>query len=169
MPCVLKTCSRVNVPCVLTCSRANGPSVLAYSRTHVPTCLAYSCAHVSTCLACLRAHVPTCYACLRPQVATWFACSRAHVQRCIDCLRTSRVIMPCVLMYSCANVACKLTWLRANRSWVPCLIRLAWPRDHLLTFSVSSFDATFSVSLPLLLKLCTLFVRFKSLINVFPQ
>ena len=46
VPCVLKTCSRANVSCVLTCSRANVPS---YLRAHVPTCF-----------ACLRAHVQTC-------------------------------------------------------------------------------------------------------------
>ena len=32
VPCVLKTCSRANVPYVLTCSRANVPCVLTCSR-----------------------------------------------------------------------------------------------------------------------------------------
>ena len=51
VPCVLKTCSRANVP-------------------SVPTCLAYLRAHVLTCLGCLRAHVPTCLAWLRARVET---------------------------------------------------------------------------------------------------
>ena len=33
--CVLKTCSRANVPCVLTCSRANVPCVLTCQRASI--------------------------------------------------------------------------------------------------------------------------------------
>ena len=53
VPCVLKTCPRANVPCVLTCSRA--------LRTYVLTCQRGLRAHVTTCLARLLAHVTTCY------------------------------------------------------------------------------------------------------------
>ena len=104
VPCVLKTYSCVNVPCVLTCSRAlrtyvltflcafacshiHEPECLAWLRAYVPTCLAclgvaYQrafCAHVSECLACLRVHVPTYLACLRAHLLTYPKCLCAHV------------------------------------------------------------------------------------------
>ena len=53
VPCVLKTCSRTNVSCVLICKRA--------LRVYVLSCKRVFCAHVPTCLACLRAHVLTCH------------------------------------------------------------------------------------------------------------
>ena len=46
MPCVLKTCSRANVTCVLTCSRANVPCVLTCSRANVLCMLTCSRANV---------------------------------------------------------------------------------------------------------------------------
>ena len=46
VPCVLKTCPRAKVPCVLTPSSANVPCVLTSSQ---PTCLACSRAYVFTC------------------------------------------------------------------------------------------------------------------------
>ena len=52
VPCVLKTCSRANVPCMLTCSRANALCVLMCSRANVPCVL--------TCQCALGAYVPTC-------------------------------------------------------------------------------------------------------------
>ena len=82
MPCVLKTCSRANVPWVLTCSHV--PTFLACLRAHVPWVLKYVltyqhalCAYVLTCLECLRAHVPTYLACLLAHVPTSLACLRA--------------------------------------------------------------------------------------------
>ena len=96
-------------------------------------------AHVPTCLECLLPHRSTCLACLSTRVSTWLARSPDHVPTCLESLA---------------------------------LYGFAWSHDHLLTClasSVGSFDATFSVSLPLLLKLWTLLVRFKSLTNVSPQ
>ena len=74
VPCVLKTCSRTNVPCVLTCQRA--------MRVYMLTCQRALYAYVPTCLACLRAHAPTCLACLRVHVQTCLTCLRAHVLTC---------------------------------------------------------------------------------------
>ena len=136
------------------------PIYLACLRPHLPTCIASLRAHVPTCLECLRVHescvltsqrvlsayVPTCLSCLHDHVRGCFACSLAHVTTCLECLRASRVNMPCVLMYSCFNVACEFTCSRANMPWVPCLqfhCHCCWS--------------------------CTLLVRFKSLISVFPQ
>ena len=70
VPCVLKTCSRTNVPCVLTCAL----------RVYMLTCQRALYAYVPTCLACLRAHEPTCLACLRVHVQT---CLSAYVLTCL--------------------------------------------------------------------------------------
>ena len=107
------------VPFVLkTCSCANMPCVLTCSRTK--------------CLACLHAYMPTYLACSCAYVPTRLVYLRACVSSMLTCL--------------CANVSCVLTRSRANVPWVPCLIWLALPCDHLLTCfvsSVSSFDVTF--------------------------
>ena len=97
LTCMLKACSRANVPCVLTCSRANMPCVLKYSP-----------ANVSYVLTCSRTNV---------------FCE----------LKWWRVNVSCVLMCSRANLSCKLTYSHLNMLSVPCLIWLAWPRDHLST------------------------------------
>ena len=63
VPCVLKTCSRANVPCVLTCSRANMLCVLKCSRANVSCVLACQRvlgAYVVTCQCALRAYVLMC-------------------------------------------------------------------------------------------------------------
>ena len=70
MPCVLKTCSRANVPCVLTCSRALPAYVPVYP-------------------VCLRAHVPTCFACLRANVLCALMRSRAIVPCVLTCQRAN--------------------------------------------------------------------------------
>ena len=73
VPCVLKTCSRTNVPCVLTCQRALRVYMLTCQRAlyaYVPTCLACLRVHVQTCLTCLRAHVLTCQCALTGDVLT---------------------------------------------------------------------------------------------------
>ena len=84
VPCMLKTCSRVNVPCVLTCHaclRANVLGVLSCSRAlsafvpHVSKCLECLCTHISMWLAISRAHAPTC---LSPMPRTaCMTCQRA--------------------------------------------------------------------------------------------
>ena len=95
VPCVLKTCSRANVSCVLTwslatcraCLRTHVPTYLACSRAIQPTCSACLYAHASTYLARLRAHVPMCFACLRAHVRLCLVCLRAHVPKCLLCFR----------------------------------------------------------------------------------
>ena len=78
----------------------------------------------------------------------------------VPCVLTcSRANVPCVFTCSRANVPCVLTCSRAN---VPCVLTCS--RTNVLVLM-----PLFSVSLPLLLKLYTLLVRFKSLITVFPQ
>ena len=57
VPCVLKMCSRANLPYVLRCSRANVPCV---HTCYVPTCLVCLCANVP-CVLC----VLTCQRALR--------------------------------------------------------------------------------------------------------
>ena len=84
VPCVLKTCSRANVPYVVTCSRANVPCVVTCSRANVP-CV----------LTCSRANVPN-----------LLTCSRANVS-CV--LRCSRANKPCVLTCQCALPAYVIT------------------------------------------------------------
>ena len=81
VPCVLKTCSRANVSCVLTCSRANVPCVLTCSRANVPcvlTCTRANVPYVLTCQCALRAYVLTCQRALR---VNWQLALRAHVQK----------------------------------------------------------------------------------------
>ena len=104
VPRVLKTCSRVNVSCVLTCLaclRANVPFVLMYSRVNVPCVLTWSRANapcVLTCRRALRAYVLMCQQTLRAYVLTWqralhayvLTCQRAlhaYVPTCLACLR----------------------------------------------------------------------------------
>ena len=135
---LLKMYSRDNVPWVLTCSRVNVPWVLRCLRGNMSCVL---CANVPTCISCLRAHVPI----------------------CLERLRACPITMHCMLMYLLVNVPCELKRSRSNMSWVLSLTWLAWKRNHLATclvFLVSSFDATFPVLLPLLLKLYTLLVKF---------
>ena len=82
VPCVLKTCSRANVPCVLTCSRTNMPCVLtclACSHANVPCVLTCSCVNLSCLLTCSRANVPFVLTCSRANgscvlVPTYLAC-----------------------------------------------------------------------------------------------
>ena len=107
--------------------------------------------------------------CVCAHVLTCFACSHAHVPACLQCLRASCLNMPCMLMYLYVQVAFMLTCSSDNMPWVPCLTQLDWRRDHLPTClsSVSSLMLLFSISLPLLVKLHTMLVRFKSLMKVF--
>ena len=79
VPCVLKTCSRVNVPCVLTCYRVNVPCVLT---AHVPTF--FACLRANVSCVCLCAHVPMCFVCSCPHVSTWLVSSCAHVWTCFE-------------------------------------------------------------------------------------
>ena len=132
-----------------------------------PAKLRAFCAHVVTCFACLRAHVSTCLACSRANVPYVFTCQRdlrAYVLTCLVCLRTK---IPCMLKCSNANVlmclhANVLTWERALSSLFHLPEFFAW--------LISNFDATFFwVSLPLLLKLYTMMVRFDNLMNIFPK
>ena len=117
---------------VLTCQC----TLLAY----VLTCLTCSRAHVPACLACLRAHMRMCVACLRAHVQACFACSLAHVPMCLECLSASFVIMPCVLMYSCVNMACERTCSHAlNRlPHTACVTTLS--TANTISSSVSSSD-----------------------------
>ena len=84
VPCVLKTCSYANVPCVLTCSRAN--------MSCVPTCLR---ANTPCVLTCSRANMPC--------VLMYSCVLRAYVLTC------SRVNVPCELTCSCVNVPSSIT------------------------------------------------------------
>ena len=84
VPCVIKTCSRTNVPsvlmcnfpCVLMCSRASVPCVLTCSRTNVLcvlTCSLVSMHYVLTWLTSqhdLRAYVHTCERSLQAHMVT---------------------------------------------------------------------------------------------------
>ena len=93
MPCVLKMCSRVKVPCVLMCPRAN-----------VPT---RSSSNVSCMLTCSRANVP----CV-------FTCSRANVFWMFTCQRVLRAHVPCVLTCQCVLRAYVLTCQRVLRAYM---------------------------------------------------
>ena len=69
VPCVLKMCSRDNVPRVLTCSRANVPCLLTCQRilrAYVLTWQRSLRAYVLTCQRRLRAHMLTCQHLLNP-------------------------------------------------------------------------------------------------------
>ena len=69
VPCVLKTCSRANVPYVLTCQRA--------LRAYMVTCQRALRTYVVTCLRPSRAYMVKCLACLRANVSCVLTCSRA--------------------------------------------------------------------------------------------
>ena len=115
-------------------------------------------------------------------------------RRCIALIQRSLLNCVTYVLKTCsrANVPCVLTCSRANLPYVlmclaslpahvlTCLARLCVLRPYLLTcqrvlrayvlmWQRASFDATIFSSLPLLLKLYTLLVRFKSLVIVFPQ
>ena len=83
VPCVIKTCSCANLPCVLSCSRANVPYVLTYSRANVSCMLMCSCANVPwvlTCQRALHAYVLTSQRALHAYV---FTCQRASFKAAI--------------------------------------------------------------------------------------
>ena len=91
-------------------------------------------------------------------------CSRTKAPYILTCLRAN---MSCVFTCPRVNVSCVLTCPRAN---VPCVLTCSRANVHfVLTCQSASFNVTISVSLPLLLKLHILLIRFKSLITVFPQ
>ena len=125
---------------------------------------------------------------------------KTNLQHCNDSLNLENLMsllncVPCVLMYSRANVPCSLTCLNAN---VPCVftcsranlpgvltcsnasvlmcllanvltcLRVKVPRVPCLTCQ-HSLMPLFSVPLLLLLKLYTLMVRFDKLTNIFPK
>ena len=72
LPCVIKTCSCANLPCVLSCSRANVPCVFTYSRANV------SC--ILMCQRALRAYVHTSQRALHAYV---FTCQRPSSEAAI--------------------------------------------------------------------------------------
>ena len=94
VPCMLKTCSRVNVSYVLTCLRFDMPCVLRCSYANVPCVLMCSCANqrvlrircsqtnVSCVLTCSRANVPW--------VLTFFACQHGLLTYAPMCQRVFR-------------------------------------------------------------------------------
>ena len=91
----------------------------------------------------LRGYVLTCLACLDAHMARYLACLNAHVATCLTCLTCQHTLRAYVLTFQRCMQAKGLT---CQHDWVPCLKRLARPRDHLQTWlasSVSSFDAIF--------------------------
>ena len=76
VPCVIKTCSRANVPYVLTCSRAKVPCVPACSR-----------ANLLWVLTCSRVNAPCVRMCSRFKVLCMLPCSHANVTCVLTCLR----------------------------------------------------------------------------------
>ena len=158
MPACL-ACFRADVPMssVLTCQRALCSYVLTYQRVmraYMFTCQCAVCAYLLMCQRALCALLVTC-------------------QRALSACVPSIITMPCVLIYSHVNVACELKSSCADMPRVPCLIRFAWPRGHLPTCfasSVSSFDDTFfSLTATVVEVVQQLYLRFKSLINIFSQ
>ena len=99
----------------------------------------------------------------RVNVPCVFTCSHTNVPYVPTC---SHPNVPCALMCSRVKVPRKYTCPRSNMPCVSWITWLTWPRDHLPSL-VSCFDATFSASLSLLLKICTVLTRFDNLINVF--
>ena len=120
--CVLETCSRATMPCVLICSRANLPCVLiAYlpiSLMSLRACLlTWLHVRVSCMLTCSCANLPFVHAYL----STSLACLRANV--------------PCVLTCQLALCACVLTCqsvLRAPK--LTCQFASSAYLLHLLTY-----------------------------------
>ena len=108
-------CLCVNMPCMLTCQRA--------LLTYVLTCQPVLHGYVLTCQRALHAYMLTCQHALCPLMPT-----------CLECLHSSHVNIPCVLMYSQVNVV------------IFSLTRLVWPCNHqpiCFASSVNSFGATF--------------------------
>ena len=191
MPACL-ACFRADVPMssVLTCQRALCSYVLTYQRVvraYMFTCQCAVCAYLLmcqralcalllTCQRALSAYMLTCESALRAYVLTWQRALCALLltcQRALSACVPSIITMPCVLIYSHVNVACELKSSCADMPRVPCLIRFAWPRGHLPTCfasSVSSFDDTFfSLTATVVEVVQQLYLRFKSLINIFSQ
>ena len=77
VPCVLKTCSRANVPCVVTCSRGNVPCVLTCSRANIPCVLTCSRASVPCVLTYSLAYVPCVLTLSLKSVPCVLTCPRA--------------------------------------------------------------------------------------------
>ena len=170
VPCVLKTCSRANVSCVLTwslatcraCLRTHVPTYLACLRAIQPTCSACLCAHALTYLACLHAIVPTCPACLCVHLPTYLARLRAHVPMCLACLRAHvRLCLVCL----CAHVPKCLFCFRANVLWIPTwscktfgkMCNVYWYQSYTQTCPFFIFTGFNTTSLKLLIK--TIWIR----------
>ena len=112
-------------------------------------------ANMSCILTCLRVYVSC--------VVTFQRVFRAYLLMCqhdlrvleLTCQRTLSAYVPRLLIYSCSNVSCELTFLRANVPWVLYLIRLVWTRvqlPNMFAFVVSSFDISFFSSTAILVK-----------------
>ena len=87
--------------------------------------------------------------------------------RAKNVLTCQRVLRAYVLTCQLALLADVLTCQRVMRAHMFTFQRAL--RAYVLTCQHASLDATIFSYLPLLLKLYTLLVRFKSLITVFPQ
>ena len=96
--------------------------------------------------------------------ASFLACLSAYVLKCLECLRTWQVIISCMLPCFRVNLPCELTFQHALSPLRYMLRVTTWSSANISC--LRSFDTFFSVSLPVLLKLHTLLVRFDNLIYV---
>ena len=136
---------------------------------NVDTWANVSCANVSCVFMCQRAlyaFVPTGLACLHAQVSFVLMCSHTSMPCMLIC---SCANMFCVLLCPCTNLLLVLTCLmyqHASHAYPLVCQHGLWAHVLMCQHSLSHF---FSISLSLLLKLYALLVRFKSVINIFPQ
>ena len=141
------------VPYVLTCQRALHAYVLTSSRANMPCVLTCSRAYVSCMLTCSCVNVPCVLTWLCVNLPCMFMCSRANVLTCSRALRAQVLKCQRAYMLTCERAPSSFSHLPAIFAWL-----------------VKSFDATFfSVSLPLLLKLYILMLKFDNLMNIFPK
>ena len=136
LPCLLKTCSRTKVPCMLTCSHANESCVLKCSRAKIPCILTCSCANEFSVLTCLRANKPCVLMCSRTKVSCLLTCSRANMSCVLTCARAS---VPYLLTCQSTLHTCVLL----GKTWenVQCILVLKFSPD-LSFFIFTSFNTT---------------------------
>lgn len=146
--CQLLLVTNSNVDIQMLVNLLNCVSCLLKTSSRVNMTCVVTCSRVtvSGVLMCLRAKAPWVLNCLcQHDLRTYvLTCQHAMQTHLLTCQHT---------LSSLPHTACVTT---------------SSP-DNMPSCLLSSFDATFSASLPFLLKLYTLLIRFDNLIDVFPQ
>ena len=123
LPCVLKTCSRAKVPCVLTCSHANVFCILKCSRASISCILTCSCANESSVLTCSHANMSCVLACARANVPYLLTC-QSTLHTCVLFGKTWENVQ-CILVLKFSPDLSFLIFTSFNKTSLMLLVKLS--------------------------------------------